>query len=78
MCAIDPQRVVTLDEIGLPEPNPTIEDIFSQEFKSSHNVRNRELLPQAVAEVEKCEGVFDDDTLNSFEKIFSLINKALV
>jgi predicted ATPase len=76
ICGVDPQRIVTLNEIEVSQANPTVEDLFSPVFKTSHNVRSRG-LSQAIANVEKGTGAFDDDTLNSFEKVFARANKAL-
>lgn len=76
ICRIDPQRIITLDQVGLQKSNPEVEDLFSSQFETSHNVRSRG-LPQAVADIERGTGAFDDETLSSFEKVFSLINKPL-
>lgn len=77
LCNIKPERIVTLDGVGLSEePNPRTEDLFSQAFKTIHNVRDRG-LPQAVIAVDTGKGAFDDTTLSSFAKVFSSINKAI-
>lgn len=76
LCGVEPERVITLGEIGLSPTNPEVEDLFSPEFKTTRNVRGRGLT-QAIADVEKGEAKFDDETLSSFEQVFSLVNKAI-
>lgn len=75
-CSVKPERVLALNETLPSLLNPTVEDLFSAEFKTMHNVRSRG-LSQVIADIEKGKGAFDEETLNNFERVFSRINTAI-
>jgi DNA primase len=76
LCKIDQSRVVTLDQLNLPITTPTIEDMFSSEFKKKYNVETRG-LPRVMADIEEETLSFDDVTLDNFLQAFNLIKEAI-
>jgi hypothetical protein len=68
-------RVITLAELGLPHPNPEIEDLFSPVFRTSHSVKASG-LEQAVRDAGET-GKFDEETLATFERLFDRVNRAV-
>lgn len=75
ICGLENQRrVVSLAELQLSQTNPSMEDLFSPEFKTRHNLRSRGLF-QVVSDAYKDPEAFDEETLSAFEKVFSLIKR---
>ncbi len=74
LCDVDPRRIVVLSEMGLSTANPTVEDLFSPEF-NAHLTHGD--LRLALGDIKEGRRTFDEQTLSSFEKVFSSIRKAL-
>jgi hypothetical protein len=68
-------RIVTLSQV-IENPSPEVEDLFSPEFQSKHDVRMQG-LPQVLHRLGEESEKYDETTLNNFEECFRLINEAI-
>lgn len=74
VCAVEDQCIISIKDLVTGISSPTIEDLFSSEFRRSRTAQTQGLT-QAVRMANDGKLALDNDTLENFERLFDLINR---
>jgi AAA ATPase domain len=77
LTALEDGKIITLSAaLGTPDKEMVLEDLFSEAVRQRH--RNlKKAIPRILSEAASAKEIFDNLTLESFESVFTSVNRAL-